>query len=131
MRHARWLTAVLVLAGAIALPATAGGNDWGTWMFSGHGKSWSGTFFDSHRVTGFVMGLTSLVKYNSVTSFTIGGKTCKLGASHGTGYCYYVHIPANKKLNWTLTTRRPAASSAALVPCIMFNGKFHCRYGNG
>ena len=113
------------------LPAAAGGNDWGTWTFSGHGKSWSGTFFDAHIVTGFVMGTKSLVKYNSITSFTMGRRTCKLSTPRGTGYCYYVHIAANKKLKWTVTTRMPLSSSAGLVPCIQFNGKFHCRYGNG
>ena len=126
--------AVLVAAGALALgvlPAAAGGNDWGTWKFSGHGKSWSGTFFDAHRVTGFVMGLKSLVQNNSVTAFSIGGKQCKISKQRGTGYCYSVHIAPNKRLNWKVTTRNNVSSSDGLVPCIQFNGKFHCRYGNG
>jgi hypothetical protein len=37
----------------------------------------------------------------------------------------------NKKLNWKVTTYRPLTSSVQLVPCIEWNNKFHCRYGNG
>jgi hypothetical protein len=113
-----------------AVPASAGTNDWGTWAFTGHDKSWSGTFYDAHRVYGVVMGLKSLVKYNSVTAFKIAGKTCKISTERGTGYCYTLDIPANKKVKWTLTTRKNVASSDGLVPCIKFNGKYHCRYGN-
>ena len=127
---------LLVLAGLAALvigvlPASSAGNDWGNWTFAGSGKSWSGTFFSGHRVTGVVMGTTSLAKYNGLTSFKIGRHVCKLASNHGTAYCYYISIPANKKLNWTATTRNGLRSSAALVPCIQYNGKFHCRYGNG
>ena len=125
------LTALAALIVGGALPAAAGGNDWGTLTFTGHGRSWSGTFYDAHVVTGVVMGTKSLAKYNSITSFTIGSHTCKISSNHGTAYCYYVNIPANKKLKWTVTTRKNVASSAGLVPCIQYNGKFHCRYGNG
>ena len=113
------------------LPASAVNNDWGSWTFTGHAKSWSGTFFSAHRVTGVVMGTKSMVKYNSITSFKIGSHVCKLSSTHGTAYCYYISIPPNKKLNWTATTRANVASSAGLVPCIQYTGKFHCRYGNG
>lgn len=131
MRRARLLglacTAALVLA---VLPAAAGGNDWGTWTIGGHATSWGGTFIDSHHVTGFVIGLRSLKKYNSVTSFTIGGTKCNIG-SIGTGYCYSVDIPANTKLKWKLTTRRRVNSSRLISPCIKYDGTYHCRYGNG
>ena len=120
---------VVLIVGA--LPAAAGGNDWGTWTFSGHWKSWSGTFFDTHRVTGVVMGLRALKRYNTVTSFTIAGKTCKVGNSLGTGTCYSVYIPANKKVKWKVTTEKPLTSSDQLVPSIKWNGKYHSRYGNG
>lgn len=126
---------LVVLTGLVALiigllPASAAVNDWGTWTFTGRWTSWSGTFVDAHRVTGFVVGTKSLVQYNSVTSLTIGGRTCKISTTAGTGYCYYVSIAANKRLNWKVTTRKPLSSSAGLVPCIQWNGKFHCRYGN-
>jgi len=132
MRRAR-LTVLAVLVALIvgALPAAAVTNDWGNWTFTGHGKSWSGTFFSAHRVTGFVMGTTSLVKNNAVTSLKIGSHTCKISTERGTGYCYSVGIPANKKLKWTATTRHLLSSSDQLVPCIQYNKKFHCRYGNG
>jgi hypothetical protein len=125
---------ILVLVGIAALvvsvlPAAAGGDDWGTWTIHGHNTSWSGTFVDSHEVTGFVIGTRSLKKYNSVTAFSIGGKTCKIG-SIGTGYCYYVDIPANTTLKWKLTTRRNVPSSRGISPCIEYAGAFHCRYGN-
>jgi hypothetical protein len=118
--------AALVLG---ALPAAAGSNDWGTWTFGGHWKSWHGTFTDSHKVTGFVIGLRSLKKYNSVTSLEIGGQTCNIG-SIGTGYCYNVDIAANTQLDWRLKTRKPLKSSKLISPCIEYDGKFHCRYGN-
>lgn len=126
---------LLLLAGIAALilgalPAAAGGDDWGTWTISGHATSWSGTFSDSHHVTGFVIGTRSLKKYNSVTSFTIGGMKCNIG-SIGTGYCYSVDIPANTTLHWKLTTRRRVNSSRLISPCIEYAGTFHCRYGNG
>jgi hypothetical protein len=111
------------------LPAAAGSDDWGTWTYAGHWKSWHGTFTDSHHVTGFVVGLRSLKKYNSVTSLTIGGKKCDLG-SIGTGYCYHVNIPPNTKLKWTLTSRKPLRSSKLISPCIEYAKRFHCRYGN-
>jgi len=114
-----------------ALPAAAGGNDWGNWTFTGHDKSWNGTFFSAHRVTGVVVGTKSLVKYNSVTSFKIAGKTCKISTERGTGYCYTLYIPPNKTVKWTVTTRKNLASSDQLVTCIKYNGKYHCRYGNG
>lgn len=122
----------LVLVGIAALivgvlPAAAGGNDWGTWTINGHGKKWSGTFVDSHHVTGFVIGLRSLKKYNSVTSFTIGGTQCKIG-SIGTGYCYDVDIPANTTLHWTMTARKNVNRSKLISPCIKYDGNFHCRY---
>ena len=131
--HRTRLVVLTALAALIVgvLPAAAGGNDSGTWTFTGHWKSWSGTFVDAHRVTGVVLGTRSLVKYNSVTSFTIGGHECKLSSTHGTAYCYYLDIPANKTLNWKATTRKPLRSSAGLVPCIQYSGEFHCRYGNG
>ena len=128
---------LVVLTGLVALivgvlPAAAGVNDWGRWTFTGHGTSWSGTFFDAHRVTGVVIGTKSLVKYNSITSFTIGGHVCKISSSAGTGYCYTLNIAPNKKLNWKATTRRPLLSgSDQLVPCIKYNARYHCRYGNG
>ena len=131
MRRTLPVLSVLAALMVAVLPASAVTNDWGTWTFMGHGTSWSGTFFDAHRVTGIVMGLKSLPKYNNITYFKIGSHTCKLASNHGTAYCYYLNIPGNKKLNWTLTTRRPVASSDGLVPCIKWNGKFHCRYGNG
>jgi hypothetical protein len=124
------LVALATLTVAV-LPAAAGGNDWGTWTFAGHNTKWSGTFFSAHRITGVVMGLKSIKKYNSVTSFKMGGKTCKISDSHGDAYCYSLHWPPNKKVNWTLTTRKNVASSDGLVPCIQYQGKFHCRYGNG
>lgn len=128
----RRVVAALLLAAALgALPAAAGGNDWGTWTFAGHGKNWSGTLVDSHHVTGVVFGLRSLVKYNSVTSFTIDGTECKTSKSAGTGYCYTLDIPAGKKVGWTLTTRRNVPHSAGLVPCIRYGPAYHCRYGNG
>jgi len=131
--HSARLAVLTALAAFLigVLPAAAVTNDWGTWTFTGQSKSWSGTFFDSHRVTGFVMGTKSLARYNNLTSFKIGSHTCKLSSSHGTAYCYYVSVPANKKLNWPATTRRGLTSSAQLVPCIEYHGSFHCRYGNG
>ena len=131
--HRARLVILAVLAAFIVavLPAAAAGNDWGTWTFSGHGTSWSGTFVDAHNVTGVVMGLKSLPRYNGLTYFKIGRHTCKLASNHGDAYCYNINIPANKKLSWSATTRRNVASSEGLVPCIQYNRKFHCRYGNG
>jgi hypothetical protein len=132
MRHTLRLLAVALVVAAIgATTASAAGNDWGTWTFEGHGTEWSGTLVDAHRVQGIVIGTKSLPKYNGVTSLTIGGKKCKISSGAGTGYCYGYHVPANKKLNWTLTTRKPLKSSDQLVPCIEWNTKYHCRYGNG
>jgi hypothetical protein len=113
------------------LPASSAVNDWGTWTFTGHWTSWNGTFYDAHRVTGAVMGTTSLVRNNSITSFTIGGHICKISTSAGTGYCYTLNIAPNTKLKWKVTTRKPLTSSKQLVPCIKYNAKYHCRYGNG
>lgn len=120
---------VVLMAGA--LPAAADTNDWGTWAFTGRWKSWSGTFFDAHYVQGVVIGTKSLPRNNGVTSFTLGKKQCKISTSLATGYCYNLHIPPNKKLRWTLTTRKPLTSSAQIGPCIEWNKKFHCRFGNG
>jgi hypothetical protein len=131
MRRVQLLMALGIAVLALGvLPAAAGGPDWGTWTISGHGTSWSGTFADSHRVTGFVIGTRSLKRYNSVTSFTIGGKKCNIG-SIGTGYCYSVDIAPNTMLHWKLTTRRRVNSSRGISPCIKYDGAFHCRYGNG
>jgi hypothetical protein len=123
------LGVVLLIVGA--LPAAADTNDWGTWAFTGHWKSWSGTFFDAHRVTGVVMGLRALKRYNQVTAFSIAGKTCQVGNSLGTGTCYTLNIPPNKKVKWKLTTDKPLTSSDQIVPAIKWNGKYHSRYGNG
>lgn len=130
--HRTRLVVLAVLAALIVgvLPAASAGNDWGTWTFDGHNKSWSGTFYDAHRVTGVVMGTTSLPKYNGLTYFKIGSHVCDLSSNHGTAYCYTLNIPANKKLKWTATTRKNLNSSDQLVPCIKYGGKFHCRYGN-
>lgn len=130
------LARISLLAGLAALvigvlPAAAGSNDWGTWTITGSSKSWSGTVVDSHRITGVVMGLKSRVKWNRVTSFTLGGKTCKTSPQRGTGYCYFTNIPPNTKLTWSLTTKNRVRGQARLVPCIMYQGSFHCRYGNG
>ncbi|MDX6479891.1 MAG: hypothetical protein QOG85_401 [Gaiellaceae bacterium] len=132
MRRARLaiLTALAILIIGV-VPAAAGSTDWGTWTFSGHWTSWHGKFVDSHRVTGFVMGTRSLVKYNGITSFSIGGHVCKISSNHGTAYCYYLNIPANQRLDWKVTTRKPLKSAAGLVPCIQYAGAFHCRYGDG
>lgn len=112
------------------LPAAGGSNDWGTWTIGGHATTWGGTFTDTHHVTGFVIGLRSLKKYNSITSFTIGGKKCDLG-SIGTGYCWTnVDIPANTKLKWKITARRRVNSSKLISPCIRYGGDWHCRFGN-
>lgn len=129
--HKLRILVLIGIAGLVigVLPAAAGSGDWGTWTYAGHWKTWHGTFTDSHRVTGFVIGLRSLKRYNSVTSLTIGGKTCDLG-SVGTGYCYSVDIPTNTQLDWKLTTRRPLRSSNLISPCIKYDGSFHCRYGN-
>ena len=132
MKRVRWFLAAALLVGAIcALPAAASSNDWGTWTFTGRWKSWSGTFFDAHYVQGVVIGTKSLPRNNGVTSFTLGKTQCKISTSLGTGYCYNLHIPPNKKLRWTLTTRKPLTSSAQIGPCIEWNKKFHCRFGNG
>lgn len=125
------LLAVLAVLIVAVLPASAATNDWGTWTFTGHWTAWSGTEVDSHRIQGVVMGLKSLPVNNHVTSFTFGSHICKTSKSAGTGYCYYLSIPANKKLNWKVTTYKPLTSSDQLVPCIEWNSKFHCRYGNG
>ena len=132
MRLARHATLVglasLILA---VLPAAAGGNDWGTWTFAGHGTSWNGTLVDSHRIQGVFMGLRARVKYNSVTSFTVAGKKCQTFPTAGTGACYHLTIPAHKKVNWKLTLRTRIPGSYKLVPCIKYRGTYHCRYGNG
>jgi len=120
--------AALIVA---VLPAAAVGNDWGAWTFTGHGTSWSGTEVDAHRITGVVMGLQTRVEFNSVASFTIAGKKCKTGPQRGTGYCYTLNIRPNKKVTWKLTTRTREPSSNKLVPCIKYQGRYHCRYGNG
>jgi hypothetical protein len=128
----RLVLAVALAAGALgAVPATAGGNDWGTWTFTGALKSWSGTLVDAHRIQGVTIGTRSLPKYNSITSFVIGGKSCPISSSHGDAYCYGYRIPANRKVKWRLTTRMPLTSSTYLVPCIEWNNRYHCRYGNG
>ena len=131
MRRAPFVIAALVLAAAVAFPAAAGGNDWGKWTFTGSGTSWSGTMVDAHRVTGVVMGLKTRVMFNSVKSFTIAGKKCKASTQRGTGYCYVLNIPPNKKVNWKLTTKTRVPSADKLVPCIRYGPAYHCRYGNG
>jgi hypothetical protein len=132
MRKAR-LGVLVVLAALIVgvLPAAAGGNDWGTWTFTGHGTSWSGTVVDAHSIKGVVMGLKSRVMFNRVLSFTLGGKKCKTSKQLGTGYCYHLNVPAHKKLAWKLTTRTRVNGSDKLGPCIEYRGAFHCRFGNG
>lgn len=131
MRRARLLLLVGVAALIFGvLPSAADGPDWGTWTIGGHATTWGGAFVDSHHVTGFVIGLRSLKKYNSITSFTIGGQKCNLG-SIGTGYCYSVDIPANTKLKWKITARKRVNFSRLISPCIKYSGDWHCRYGNG
>lgn len=131
--HRAKLAALVGVAALIVgvLPLAAVVNDWGTWSFSGKNTSWTGTFSDGHRVTGVNLGLRSLVKYNSVVSFSIGGKKCQTGNSHGTGACYPVNFLPGKLLSWKLTTRRNVPSSAGIVPCIRYAKSWHCRYGNG
>jgi hypothetical protein len=109
------------------LPAAAGGNAWGTWTFTGHGTTWSGTLVDAHGITGVLMGVKARVRYNSVTSFTVAGKKCSVGSQLGTGACYHVTIPAQRKVKWKLTLRTRIPTSAKLLPCIKYSGAFHCR----
>ena len=97
MRKARLGVLVGLAALIVVLPAAAGGNDWGTWTFAGHGTSWSGTVVDAHRITGVVMGLKSRVMFNRVKSFTLGGKRCKTSPQRGTGYCYRLNIPREQE----------------------------------